>query len=307
MTRYIIRKCLNDNSSSGRKRAGIILAAMGIFFDLVLFASKHLASILSGSIAVTADAYNNLSDAGAHILALLAFPLGDRKPSKRFPFGYGRLEYFSGLIIAAAILFVSFEMLLSSVEKILHPKQVEASTAVIVILLLSIAVKAYMYRYNKRIGEQIDSAGLKSVAMDSICDCFATTAILLSMLIQKCTGLNIDGWAGLMVAVCILYAGIISAKESLAPLLGLAPDDETLDRLHAVLRAHPQIERVENIAVHDYGPTKKLLTMRVSGAVTSELLKELKDEIAEQLHIDAVIEFEEINRPSNNRPQSRQE
>lgn len=307
MTRYIIRKYLSDNSSKGRKHAGIFLGAVGIALDLLLFFVKHIAGLLSGSIAVTADAFNNLADAGAHIMALLAFPLGDRKPSKRFPFGYGRLEYLSGLVIAAAILFVGGEMLLSSLHKILHPEPVESSPTVFFILLFSIAVKGYMYHYNKHIGERIDSAGLKSVAMDSICDCFATFAIILSMLIQRATGLMIDGWAGLMVAGCILTAGIASAKESLAPLLGLAPKDDLLDILYTISENYPQITNISDIAVHDYGPNKKLLTMRVSGAITAEILTNLKQTISEQLKMDAIIEIKEINSESNNCAHPRQE
>ena len=292
MTRYIIRKYLCGDRPDGRKKAGIILGAAGIFFDLLLFGIKYLAGLLSGSIAITADAFNNLADAGAHITALLAFPLGDKKPSRRFPFGCGRIEYFSGLVVAAAVLTVGVRMLLSSVEKIRCPMRVESSPTVIAILLFSIAVKAYMYRYNKRIGERIDSAGLRSVAVDSFCDCLATGAIILSVLIQKLTGFPIDGWTGLLVAGCILTAGIFAAKESVAPLLGMGVDDQALDRLYEVFEEIPGIGGVKDIAMHDYGPNRKLLTMRVSG--TTDAVVVLKKRIKEELGMEAVIEIDEF-------------
>ncbi len=292
MTRYLIRKYLDGTHQNGRKRVGIILGAVGIFFDLLLFVTKHIAGVLSGSVAITADAYNNLTDAGAHITALLAFPLGDKKPSKRFPFGCGRLEYLSGLIIAAAILIVAVRMAASSVDKIIHPSGVENSTTVILILVFSIAVKAYMYRYNKRIGEKIDSAGLRSVATDSACDCFATAAIILSVIIQTTTGWHIDGWTGLSAAGCIFYAGVSSAKESVEQLLGKAIDDKTLDQLYEILTQFPQIGSVNEIAVHDYGPNRRLLTMRLAGDLTGEDLTELKQRISKTLGMTAVIEIE---------------
>jgi len=292
MTRYIIRKYLSGGCRDGRKRVGIILGTAGILFDLLLFITKHIAGVLSGSVAITADAFNNLADAGAHVMALLAFPLGARTPSKRFPFGYGRLEYLSGLVVAGAVLTVGVKMLLSSVEKIVHPSPVESSPVVILILIFSVVIKAYMYRYNKVIGERIDSAGLKSVALDSVCDCFATSAIILSVLIQNAAGLNIDGWTGLPVAGCILCAGIVSAKESLAPLLGTAADTDTLDRLYGILETIEGITAVKDIAIHDYGPNRKLLTMRLSGDIGDQAVKYLKRRITEQLRMDAVIEAE---------------
>lgn len=294
MTRYIIRKYLISGNPDGRKKAGILLGAAGIFFDLLLFFVKHFAGVLSGSVAVTADAFNNLADAGAHIPALLAFPLGSRKPSRRFPFGCGRLEYLSGLLVACAVLTVGGRMLLSSIEKILSPRPVESSPAVIGILLFSIVVKGYMYRYNHILGERMDAAGLRSVAVDSVCDCFATGAIILSMLIQQATGVPIDGWTGVMVAVCILYAGIAAAKDSLGALLGRGADDGVIKTIHDILAAFPEIRSVEELAVHDYGPASKLLTMRITGNLSPDGVKRLRAAIREKTGMDSVTEITKI-------------
>lgn len=307
MTRYIIRKYLRGHSALGRKRVGIILGVMGIFFDLLLFAAKYAAGLISGSVAITADAYNNLADAGAHILALLAFPLGAKKPTHRFPHGPGRLEYLSGLVIAGAILITGGRMILSSVEKILRPGTVESAPAVIVILLLSIAVKAYMYRYNRRIGALIDSAGLRSVAIDSICDCLATGTIVLSIAIQQLTNVCIDGWTGLLVAGCILAAGIIAAKDSLKPLLGTGIDTQTADILYEILENTPGVHTVSAIAVHDYGPRRRILTMRLTGAAEIGAAEEIRQSVKDKLGMDAVIEIDRFDADRNNRVQNRQE
>lgn len=307
MTRYIIRKYLSNNQKNGRKRAGILLGMMGIFFDLLLFTIKNIGGIISGSVAITADAYNNLADAGAHILALLAFPLGDQKPTQRFPFGLGRLEYLSGLVIAGAILIVGGRMAYSSVDKILSPGKVESSPLVILILVFSIAVKAYMYRYNKNIGERIDSAGLRSVAVDSICDCLATATIILSIVIQESTGFCVDGWTGLMVAGCILVAGIVAAKDSLTPLLGMRMDDHTTDVIYEIIESAGGVYSVEDIAVHDYGPNRRILTMRLIASPCGKSIDKIRHALKEKLGMEAVIEIDEILTQPNNCVQSRQE
>jgi len=307
MTRYIIRKYLSENIPDGREIAGIILGAVGIAFDLLLFVSKYFAGLLSGSVAITADAFNNLTDAGAHITVLLGFALANRRPSRRFPFGYGRLEYITGLFIAAAILFVGGRMAVSSVETILRPKAVDSSPTVMAILALSIAVKGYMYHYNKRISALINSAPLKAVALDSICDCFATGAIILSVLIRRSAGVPIDSWAGLVSAACILYAGAASAKDSIAPLLGLAVDENTVKTLDEITRRIPGVRSVGDIAVHDYGPKRRLLTMQICGSVSDRDMAQLHREIGMRLDADAVIEIKEIGASEYNAAGIRQE
>ena len=305
MTRYIIRKYLGG-CPGGRTKAGLILGALGIFFDILLFDGKYFAGAISGSVAVTADSFNNLADAGAHVLALMGFCLASSKPSRRFPFGLGRLEYLSGLLIAGAILLVGGKMLLSSAEAIASPSPVESSPAVFIILLVSIAVKGYMYRYNKIIGGRIGSAALKAVAADSICDCFATGAIVLSILIQRSAGWNIDGWTGLMVAGCILYAGIMSARDSLAPLLGTAVEESVSETIRGIIDAFPSVRSVKDIAVHDYGPDRRLHTMRIVGEISPDSAAEMKRRIRAALGTDAVIEIEN-DADRNNRGQIRQE
>ena len=196
-----------ENTSDGavRRAYGQLCGFVGIGLNILLFAGKFFAGTLSGSIAVTADAFNNLSDAGSSVVTLLGFRLAGRKPDPEHPFGHGRMEYLSGLAVSALILVMGVELAKSSFQKILHPEEVEFSVVAVVILLCSIAVKFYMSLYNKRIGKKINSAAMVATGIDSLSDTLSTAAVLVAMLVGKVSGLMIDGWVGMLVALFILY------------------------------------------------------------------------------------------------------
>lgn len=289
MTDFIIKKYLSDGGSRGRKHVGVILGFMGIGFNLLLFLLKVTAGTLSGSVAITADGFNNLADSCSCILAVLGFRLGAKKPSQSFPMGYGRLEYLSGLLISAVILFIGMRMVLSSIGKILDPEPIDGCPAVIVILIISILVKGYMYRYNSRIGRMIQSSGMRAAALDSLCDCIATLAILTAILIERFTGFNADGYTGILVALCILYAGITSVIESTAPLLGKGLDADSKRILDAIIDTYPAIGKAENVMLHDYGPERKLLTFAIDTDDPNRIIPQLRADINSRLHMDTVI------------------
>ena len=289
MTEFIIRRYLRSNLADGRRKAGILLSLMGILFNLLLFLLKAVAGTLSGSVAITADGFNNLADTCSCILAILGIWLGNKRPDSNYPMGYGRLEYLSGLLISAVILFIGGRMFLSSLTGILHPEAVDGCPTVVVILLISILVKGYMFLYNRKIGSLIRSSGMKAAAMDSLCDCIATFAILIAIVIEKLTGFSADGYTGMMVALCILWAGLSSIKESLDPLLGRGLDPKTIERLNKVIGRFPEIAAIERVRLHDYGPTQKLLTFTITAKSYEALLPSLKKAIKEQLGMDAVI------------------
>lgn len=288
MTKTFRKKRLSTEGRS-RRRAGVLLSGTGICLNLMLFGLKYTAGLLSGSIAITADGFNNLADAGSCLLALLGFYLGDMKPKRSFPFGYGRLEYLSGLLISLAILGIGGRMMISSVGKILHPEDVDGSAAVIVILLISVAVKGVMYFYNNRVGRMIRSAGMRAAALDSLADCVATLAILAAVVIESLTGFNADGYTGVLVALCILYAGFTSVKESVAPLLGRGIDDDALNRLEKIIAADQRIEAYGETAVHDYGPEKRLLTLYIRTKDAKSVIPALRERIRAELNMEAVI------------------
>ena len=207
LIRHFVKNSEDVKNPEVRRRYGSLCSLVGIGLNICLFAGKYLAGVISGSIAVMADAFNNLSDAGSSVITLLGFKLAGMKPDPEHPFGHGRLEYLSGLAVAAAIILMGFELAKSSFEKIRHPEAVEASLLSLIILVVSIAVKLYMSYYNRKIGGRIDSAAMKATAMDSLSDAVATSVVLLSILIQKCTHLRVDGWCGILVAGFIIYAG----------------------------------------------------------------------------------------------------
>jgi len=239
---------------------------------VLLFLGKLLAGALSGSIAIVADAFNNLSDAGSSIVTLLGFKLAGQAPDQDHPFGHGRLEYISGLIVSMVILLMGVELAKTSVEKIFHPEPVVFSPLIAAILAASIAVKLYMAFYNRHIGKKIDSAAMSATAMDSLSDCMATAAVLLGTLAGHLWGLRIDGWCGCAVAVFILWSGIRAAKETVDPLLGQPPSAEFVARIHALVRSHPEILGIHDLIVHDYGPGRCILSLHAEVPASGDIL-----------------------------------
>ena len=278
-----------------RKAYGILCGAVGIFFNVLLFAGKFFAGTLSGSIAITADAFNNLSDAGSSVVTLLGFQLAGQKPDTHHPFGHGRMEYLSGLVVSMLILLMGVELGKSSLEKILHPEEVDFSPLIVGILCVSIAVKLYMFLYNKRIGKK-----LGSTAMDSLSDCVATTAVLAATLVGHFTGLRIDGWCGILVACFILWSGIGAARDTLDPLLGTPPTAEFVGRIRDLVMAHKGIIGIHDLIVHDYGPGRVMISLHAEVSASENVLElhdeidNVENELREKLGCEAVIHMDPI-------------
>lgn len=250
-----------------RSAYGILCGMVGIFLNICLFVGKYVAGVISGSISITADAVNNLSDAGSSIITLAGFKFGSRKADKEHPFGHGRYEYISGLAVSVIILLVGYELLRTSIGKIISPEPVEAGIVSVCILIASILVKFYMFFYNRTIGKKLDSPAMQATAADSLNDCIATGVVLLCMLINLFANVNVDGWGGLFVAAFILYAGFNSARETLSPLLGKAPEPEVIAQIEKIALGYPEILAVHDLVVHDYGPGRLMVSLHaeVSG------------------------------------------
>ena len=300
LIRHFVKNSEDVKNPEVRRRYGSLCSLVGIGLNICLFAGKYLAGVISGSIAVMADAFNNLSDAGSSVITLLGFKLAGMKPDPEHPFGHGRLEYLSGLAVAAAIILMGFELAKSSFEKIRHPEAVEASLLSLIILVVSIAVKLYMSYYNRKIGGRIDSAAMKATAMDSLSDAVATSVVLLSILIQKFTHLRVDGWCGILVAGFIIYAGYNAAKDTLSPLLGQKPDPELIEDIQKITLAHPEIVGIHDLVVHDYGPGRVMVSLHgeVPGNadifVLHDVIDRTEKELKEQLGCEAVIHMDPI-------------
>ena len=299
LSRVFIRAA-DKTDAQLRKAYGMLCGAVGIFLNVLLFGAKFFAGVLSGSIAITADAFNNLSDAGSSIVTLLGFHLAGQKPDPHHPFGHGRIEYLSGLVVSMLILLMGFELGKSSVEKILHPAAVDSSPLVIAILCVSIAVKLYMSCYNRSIGKKINSTAMEATAADSLSDCVATSAVLIATLVSRFTGLMIDGWCGIAVAVFILFSGFNAAKDTINPLLGTPPTVEFVNEIASLVLSHPSVIGVHDLLVHDYGPGRRMISLHAEVDASSDLL-EIHDEIdnierqlQKNLHCHAVIHMDPV-------------
>ena len=244
-----------------RKAYGSLCSALGIVLNVLLFAGKYIAGAVSGSIAITADAFNNLSDAGSSAISLVGFHLSSKKPDLDHPFGHGRLEYISGLCVAALILVMGVELLISSVQKIITPEPVETGLLPAAILIVSIAVKVYMSAYNRSVGKKISSSAMQATAADSLSDSIATTVVLLSMGVSYFFDVNIDGYAGVLVALFILWAGVGVARDTLSPLLGQAPDPELVRKIEDIVMGRDEIIGMHDLVVHDYGPGRLMISL----------------------------------------------
>ena len=283
-----------------RKEYGILCGAVGIALNVLLFAGKFFAGTLSGSIAITADAFNNLSDAGSSFVTLLGFQLAGQKPDSDHPFGHGRIEYLSGLAVSMLILLMGFELAKSSLDKILHPAPVDSSWLVIAILCVSIAVKLYMSFYNRSLGKKLNAPAMLATAADSLSDSVATTAVLIATLVGRFSGLMIDGWCGILVAAFILWSGFNAAKDTINPLLGTPPTHEFVDQIKHLVMAHPAIIGIHDLIVHDYGPGRVMISLHAEISSSGNVLDlhdeidNVESELREKLGCEAVIHMDPV-------------
>lgn len=263
-----------DNYSSGevRQQYGVLSGAVGIGLNILLFIVKLTAGFLSGSVAITADAINNLGDAGSSILMMVGFKLAGRKPDPEHPFGHGRVEYVTGLVVSILIVIMGFELFTSSIDKIIHPQELTVSAIVVAILIVSVGVKFYMYYYNKVLAKKLGSQTLNATSKDSVSDAVSTTVVLAAMLFTYFTGIMIDGWCGLLVACFILYTGINSVKDTLDPLLGTRPDPEYVKTIENFVKSFDGILGVHDMVVHDYGPGRVMISLHAEVSAECDIV-----------------------------------
>ena len=261
LAKIFIKDSQNTADSKVRVAYGYLCGAVGIALNILLFAGKIIAGTISGSVAVTADAFNNLSDAGSSIISLIGFRLASQKPDPHHPFGHGRFEYIASLIISIIIVLMGFELGKSSFEKIVAPQAVEYSAVTFAVLGVSVLVKLYMFFYNNSVGKKIDSATMRATAMDSISDAVSTGAVLISAVISMFTNLALDGWMGLVVAAFIMVTGFKSAKETIDSLLGTPPSPEFVKQIEDMALQYDDIIGVHDMIVHNYGPGRTFVSL----------------------------------------------
>ena len=300
LVRLFIKDCDNVTDPAVRERYGILSGAVGIVLNLLLSAGKLFAGLMTGSISITADAFNNLSDAGSSVVTLVGFKLAGQKADDGHPFGHGRMEYLAGLLVSLMILLVGVELGRSSIGKILRPEAVDFSLVSTGILAASILVKLWMGQFNRGLGRKIGSAAMAATAADSISDAVATAAVLAGTLVNRFAHVNIDGWVGLAVAVFILRSGWGAAKDTINPLLGESPDPELVKQLRELVLSHPQVVGMHDLIIHDYGPGRRLCSFHAEVPQDADILDahdaidHIEREIKEKFGIETTVHMDPI-------------
>ena len=285
-----------------RRAYGVLCGAVGILLNILLFAGKFIAGSLAKSVAVTADAFNNLADAGSSVITMIGFRLAGQKPDKEHPFGHGRFEYIAGLLVSAAIILMGVELLKTSVEKIIAPQAVEFSVLTALILVFSVAVKIYMAVYNGSLGKKLASPALAAAARDSLSDSIATAVVLVSSAVGHFLEINIDGWCGAAVAAFVLRAGIMSVRDTLAPLLGTEPDPEFVKRINDIVLSYPEISAIHDLIIHDYGPGRQIISLHAEMPTESgsdifklhDIVDNAERRLRKELGCDATIHLDPV-------------
>ena len=283
-----------------RRAYGTACSGAGIGFNVLLFAGKLIAGMLSGSVAIVSDAFNNLSDAGSSIISLVGFKLSNKKSDPQHPFGHGRLEYISGLCVSFLIILMGVELGKASIEKIIEPAQVKFSLLTAAILAASILVKLYMALYNSRVGKRLNAVTMKAMAKDSLSDAVATSVVLMSMIVAKLADIAIDGYCGVVVAAFILFTGITAARDTISPLLGQKPDSEFIEEVMRIVNAHKEIIGTHDLVVHDYGPGRLMITLHAEVDADMDILvahdavDNIENELREKLGCSAVVHMDPI-------------
>lgn len=292
-----------------RERCGARAGQVGIGVNLLLFAAKLAIGLISGAISIVADALNNLSDAGSSLVMLLGFRIAARPADPEHPFGHGRVEYLTGLFVAVVILFVGFQLLQSSVVKILHPEDLAVDWVTGGVLLLSVFGKLALAHFFQIVGDRIQSAAIRAAAADSRSDCLATAAVLLSLILYVGTGWNVDGAAGVFVALFILYSGWEAVKSTAQPLMGEAPDPVLVSAIKKFVLATPPIIGVHDLIIHDYGPGRVFVSLHAEVPGNMEIMAAhtaidaLEQRLEAHFHVEVTVHMDPVllDDPETNR------
>lgn len=300
MIKLLGKLFIKKDCTDKRYAYGLLCSAVGIVLNVVLFIIKFIAGNLSGAISVTADAFNNLSDSGSSIITMLGFRVANIKPDKNHPFGHGRIEYLSGLIVSMLIILMGFELFTGSIDKIIHPEMPEISAVVFIVLGISVLVKLYMFAYNRIYGKKYNSGAMLATSADSVSDAISSGVVFVSMIITYFTHVNIDAWCGLAVSAFVLYAGIKSAIETISPLLGQPPEEEFVKDIEKIVLSGKDILGLHDLIVHDYGPGRCMISLHAEVPSDGDIFElhdsidNIEKELTDKLGCEAVIHMDPI-------------
>ncbi|WP_186428903.1 cation diffusion facilitator family transporter [Clostridium sp. BSD9I1] len=301
LVKRFIKNPENVENEKVRNSYGFLGSIIGIVVNAILFGVKLVVGIVSGSISVTADAFNNLSDATSSVITMLGFKLASKPADEEHPFGHGRIEYLSGLIVSFMVLLVGFEFVKSSYARIINPTHVKFEVIPFILLVLSIFTKVWLSRFNNYIGKTINSSALQASSMDALGDVFSSSGVALSLLLSKWITFPIDGYIGMLVSLFILYSGYSLIKETLDPLLGTAPDSNLVEKITCSLLSYEYITGTHDLIIHNYGPNKFIATVHaevpqdISIVKIHEVIDRAEKEISEKLNVVLVVHMDPIN------------
>lgn len=304
ISEFLIRKFIKNSNDTRSKKVrsdyGYLGGIVGIVVNIFLFLIKLSVGLFVNSIAVIADAVNNLSDVGASMVTIFGFKLSSKPADKEHPFGHGRIEYISGLIVAFLVLMVGFEFIRTSIDRIKNPVPVQFAWVPFILLLVSILFKVWLSKFYKTVGDKINSSALKASSVDSLSDVVSSSTVVISLLISKFTTLPIDGYIGVIVSLVILYAGYNLIKDTLDPLLGVAPDEELVKDIHKMLLAYEHIDGTHDLMVHNYGPGRIIASIHaeipedISVVKAHEVVDRAEKEISAELDIHLLIHMDPV-------------
>ena len=304
MTEFLIRHFIKDYKDvekiSVRTAYGVLASIVGIFCNVFLFAVKFALGLILRSVSVTADAFNNLSDAGSSIISFVGVKMAEKPADRDHPFGHGRIEYIAALVVSFLVLEVGFTFLKDSIGKIRTPEELNFQTISVVILLLSISVKLWLGLFNRKLGEKINSKVMMAVFTDSMGDVITTAATILSLVFFRISGVNIDGFVGVGVALVVMWAGVGIAKDTLEPLIGEAIDPEVYSEIKRFVESYDGIEGTHDLIVHNYGPGRSMASIHaevpndVDIEQSHEIIDRVEREAAKQLGIFLVIHMDPV-------------
>lgn len=300
MIRHFIKDWENTSNSKVREKYGVLAGAVGIASNGFLFLIKFLTGLLLGSISIMADAVNNLSDAGSSVITLIGFKISGKPADNEHPYGHARMEYICGLIVSFIIVFLGLQLIGSSFNKILHPAEVEVNAVMLFVLVVSIGVKLWQGMFNRTLGKKIDSAALQATAADSLNDVYATSAVLISALIMRFTGLRLDGWMGLAVAIFITVSGFKLVVETVNPLLGMAPDQGMVQAIQNKIMSYDGVIGIHDLVIHNYGPERCFASVHAEVPakqdilISHDIIDNIERDFCENMNIHLVIHLDPV-------------
>lgn len=300
LLKLFVKNCDNPKDPKVRHAYGVLSSTVGILLNILLAILKLTAGVLTASIAITADALNNLSDAGSQVISLISFKMAAKPADRDHPFGHARIEYVASMIVSFIILTIGAELFKTSIQSIFAPVEINFGVLSAIILSVSIILKLWLALFNRKIAKRINSSVIRATAADSLADAAATSAVLISMLIFRFSGLNIDGYMGTVVSAFIFIAGIKILSETKNSILGSAPEPEVIEAIHKITKEYPEILGIHDMIVHNYGAgnTMASLHAEVDGSanvfITHDVIDNLEKRLYSELGVRATVHMDPI-------------